>query len=118
MSTSFDPLWGNPLEHTYSVKYGGIGPIPGTEEAIQQGCVCPGEVGDLDKRGHPGGYTVDKGCPLHGQKAQKQLQIEARNCLRPKAEIPLTDKLQTLQAKKIQAHEDCVVMAILANVGK
>ena len=54
------------------------GPVPGSPEGREVGCVCPGDVGDVDKWGRPGGITVDNDCPLHGKKARRDHDRKAR----------------------------------------
>jgi len=56
-------------EQEFIVVHGGIGSIPGTNGAAPD-CICPGQIGDLDCWGQPGGYTVDESCPLHGKEAR------------------------------------------------
>ena len=54
------------------VSFGGIGPIPGTDKAKAQGCICPGLVGDKDRWGRDDGHTIDQACSLHGKEARKK----------------------------------------------
>lgn len=62
----------------YIVQHGGIGPCPGSDEAVAQGCICPGDVGWPDRWGRLGGYTVDNLCELHGKAARARAHAEAR----------------------------------------
>jgi len=60
------------------VLHGGPGPTPGTKEAVDQGCTCPGDVGDLDNYGREGGHTVNELCSLHGKEARRKLAGDIR----------------------------------------
>lgn len=58
-------------EKDFIVLHGGLGSVPGSEEARGQGCICPGQIGDLDIWGRPNGFTVDNTCLIHGRVARK-----------------------------------------------
>jgi len=60
-----DPFVGGHEIVRFRTIYGGPGPVPGTEEAIKEGCVCPGKT-DGD------GYIVDELCSLHGSEARSK----------------------------------------------
>jgi len=73
MTWNIDPLWRKPLPRpTFVVLHGGLGPTPG------EACRCPGNVGDLDSYGRPGGHTVDNSCPTHGTEARRRAERQAR----------------------------------------
>lgn len=48
----------------FKVAHGGSGPVPGSEEAREQYCTCPGQIGEGEME--MGGYTVDRTCIHHG----------------------------------------------------
>lgn len=66
------------MSDDFLVQHGGFGPIPGSDEAKKEGCICPGQVGDFDCWGRTGGFTVDNNCPLHGKQARLFNLMEAR----------------------------------------
>ena len=62
----------------YFVQHGGLGPCPGSDEARDNGCTCPGDVGDPDRWGRLGGFTVDNHCTLHGKAARAEANRQWR----------------------------------------
>ena len=41
-------------------------PNPGSDEAIEQGCMCP-VLDNADGKGTPLGFWISDKCPLHGE---------------------------------------------------
>lgn len=70
MLRPFNPIFEETPRRT-RVKHGGVGPTPGTVEARQAGCICPGRVGHRDAYGNEG-FTVYDECARHGTEARRE----------------------------------------------
>jgi hypothetical protein len=66
----------------FIVLHGGTGPVPGTDEARREGCICPGAIGESDCWGSSGGCTVDNECRIHGHVARRLVNARARQDMR------------------------------------
>jgi hypothetical protein len=62
----------------FIVLHGGTGPVPGTDEARREGCICPGAIGERDRWGCSGGCTVDNECRIHGWVARRIHDMSVR----------------------------------------
>lgn len=72
--------------------------VPGSEEAMRDGCFCPGDVGDLDQWSQPG-LTLDNACPLHGREARRRFDMEAREAwIRRMQDLEETEELEHIMA--------------------
>jgi len=71
------------MARDYSLRAGGVGPVPGSNEAKAEGCPCLGALGGWDPR-----YIVLDKCPLHGVEARRKHRARARNEMRAGLGLP------------------------------
>ena len=70
-------------------------PDPGTEEAIEMGCICPVMDNEYGRgwHGQEGVFIYNSGCPVHEQKFEVEVEkLHSEKISESRSKHPLTNK--------------------------